>query len=199
MKDYYISITYLVLLTPFPALQLKRPLNLWSVLHQVAMSLAVAEEALQFEHRALLLRRVLVNYTLECASRYTIRGRDYLIETLFLEACILGGASARLSDGDTPVFTVIKDDSHEPMQRHLLNVDINMKIVIRNDWRAFHPLTNRLWLRYLTKELRWLYKHRFGSDMNEFETLFWSDIGSWKQKLFKYSSQAQFVENLPHV
>ncbi|XP_070395857.1 serine/threonine-protein kinase haspin-like isoform X4 [Dermacentor albipictus] len=192
---------------PLDKIELKRPLNLWSILHQVAMSLAVAEEALQFEHRALLLRRVLVKYTLEYASRYTIRGRDYVIETWFLEACILGGASARLSDGqscgqsagDTPVFTVIKHDSHEPMERHLLNVDINMKIVIRNDWRAFHPLTNRLWLRYLTKELRWLYKYRFGSDMNEFETPFWWDIGSWKKKLFKYSSLAEFVANLPHV
>nr|XP_054922049.1 uncharacterized protein LOC126521574 [Dermacentor andersoni] len=185
---------------PLDQLKLDSTVQIWSILHQVALSLAVAEEALEFEHRALLMRRVLVKYTLEKTSRFTIRGRDYLIETWFLEASILGGASARLSDGDTAVFTVTEDlGDLEPIDRALLDVDINMKMIVRNDWRAFYPLTNLLWLHHVTKKLRRQYKQTFGRYMNDFEKVFWTDIGSWKQELLQYSSLAEFVNNLPDV
>ncbi|XP_075552802.1 serine/threonine-protein kinase haspin-like [Dermacentor variabilis] len=184
---------------PLDQLKLDSTVQIWSILHQVALSLAVAEEALEFEHRALLMRRVLVKYTLEKTSRFTIRGRDYLIETWFLKACILGGASARLSDGDTAVFTVTENHLHEPIDRALPDVDYNMKMIIRNDWRAFYPVTNLLWLHHVTKKLRRQYKQTFGSYMNNFEKVFWTDISSWKQELLQYSSLAEFVNNLPDV
>ncbi|XP_065293736.1 serine/threonine-protein kinase haspin-like [Dermacentor albipictus] len=184
---------------PLDQLKLDSTVQIWSILHQVAMSLAVAEEALQFEHRALLLRRVLVKYTLEKTTRFTIRGRDYLIETWFMEACILGGASARLSDGDTAVLTVTEDHLHEPIDRALPDVDYIMKMIVRNDWRAFYPQTNLLWLHHVTKKLRRQYKRAFGRYMNDFEKVFWTDIGSWKQELLQYSSLAEFANNLPDV
>ncbi|KAK8783620.1 hypothetical protein V5799_010014, partial [Amblyomma americanum] len=68
---------------PYP--QLESVLQLWSVLQQIALSLAVAEEALEFEHRALRLGHVLVKNTHEQSSHFFVGGRSFAVNTWGVE------------------------------------------------------------------------------------------------------------------
>ncbi|KAH6928476.1 hypothetical protein HPB50_016712 [Hyalomma asiaticum] len=173
---------------PLDQIELDNELQLWSVLHQMALSLAVAEEALEFEHRALWLRRVFVKRHVfaEQTSHYTIGGRSHDILTWGVETYIAGL---------TTIFSAIKNDPRDSIEPAVRSVNRDMEKIIRNDWSGFHPLTNLLWVLHVTKELRRRYKRKFsGSSRNDFEQMAWSEIGSWKQQLLECPSLAEFIE-----
>ncbi|XP_077564733.1 uncharacterized protein LOC144180227 [Haemaphysalis longicornis] len=106
-------------------------LQLWSILQQIALTLAVAEEALQFEHRDLRLDRVLVGATREKTAKFIIRGRNLVVKTRGVEARITGFASSRLNDGDTPIFTELDDLFERPTNHEVQFVYKHMTSIIR--------------------------------------------------------------------
>ncbi|XP_077486444.1 serine/threonine-protein kinase haspin-like [Amblyomma americanum] len=179
---------------PLNQIELESVLQLWSVLQQIALSLAVAEEALEFEHRALRLEHVLVKNTHEQSSHFFVGGRSFAVNTWGVEVHIAGYSSARITDGDSPVFTAIEGVPEDSTDGSLLCVYKHMASIIRDDWHAFLPLTNLLWVRHVTKELYRRYKTKFRSVTDHYEALAWSEIGSWRDQLLDYCSLGDFVE-----
>ena len=75
-----------------------------SVLQQVVMSLAVAEIALQFEHRDLHWGNVLVKNTKQKYVTYRLDGQEYKFETCGVHVAIIDFTLSRLSKGEVVFF-----------------------------------------------------------------------------------------------
>jgi len=70
-----------------------------SILHQVIASLAVAEDALQFEHRDLHWGNVLVKPTTCTQFNYTLQGKPFSIESHGVKVAIIDFTLSRLHKG----------------------------------------------------------------------------------------------------
>ncbi|CAH8608029.1 unnamed protein product [Heterobilharzia americana] len=97
-----------------------------SVIEQIALSLAAAESALQFEHRDLHWHNVLVRPTRQWKLRY----RNIVYVDM----------------SESPEIFECEGDYQFDIYRIMR--DIN-----RNDWRPFHPVSNLYWLHYLMGKL----------------------------------------------
>ena len=71
-----------------------------SVFMQTAYSLAVAEEALQFEHRDLHWGNILVKSTKAAHQNYVLMGQDMEVESHGIRACIIDFTLSRLRKGE---------------------------------------------------------------------------------------------------
>ncbi|KAL3189373.1 hypothetical protein MRX96_002689 [Rhipicephalus microplus] len=107
---------------------------------------------------------------------------------------VAGGASARLADGARRIYRPVENDFHDTVERAVRFTNRNMEEIVRDDWRGFHPLTNLLWVHHVTKELRRRYERKFGSLMDDIESVTWSRIGDWEEQLCEHVSLAEFVE-----
>ncbi|XP_077486445.1 serine/threonine-protein kinase haspin-like [Amblyomma americanum] len=87
---------------PLDQIELESVLQLWSVLQQVTLSLVVAEEALEFEHRALRLGHVLVKKTPGKSSHFSVGGRSFAVNTWGVEAHVASYSSSRITDARAP-------------------------------------------------------------------------------------------------
>ncbi|KAL1419113.1 hypothetical protein MTO96_005227 [Rhipicephalus appendiculatus] len=181
---------------PLDEIELEHPVQLCSVFHQVALSLAVAEAALQFEHRALWRRRVFVkrHALAEAYTRFTIGGRSLRMLSKDVEVSVAGGASARLTDGTRRICRPVENDFHDTVERSVRSTNRIMEIIVRDDWRGFHPLTNLLWVHHVMKELLRRYEHKFTRSTDEIELAAWLMIDEWEEQLLEHTSLAEFVE-----
>ncbi|CAN8006105.1 unnamed protein product, partial [Ixodes pacificus] len=84
---------------PLDNVKLDGVLQLWSILQQVTLSVAVAEDALEFEHRNLHTQNILVKKTDEETSQFCIGGRSVVINTWGIKAHVIDYGSARITDG----------------------------------------------------------------------------------------------------
>ena len=146
--------------------ELHNPMEARSVLLQVALSLAVSEDACEFEHRDLHAGNVLVQRaprgpkTMACA----LRGVRYAAETAGLAVTLIDFTLSRATRRDTAeaAFCNLEDDpaifkgdaahcQYETYRR--------MRQAVRRDWAQYNPKTNALWLFYLAGELLAKVKH----------------------------------------
>ncbi|KAH7969519.1 hypothetical protein HPB52_019236 [Rhipicephalus sanguineus] len=95
---------------PLSSATLESPLQLWSVVQQVALTLAVAEEALEFEHRSLSEDHVLVKKAHHDVLSYRLNGRVLHVNTFGVHAFLVDFCASRLRPrGDVkPLFTDLK-------------------------------------------------------------------------------------------
>ncbi|KAL1472666.1 hypothetical protein MTO96_039180 [Rhipicephalus appendiculatus] len=86
---------------PLTQAKLDNALQLRSILQQVALSLAVAEGALQFEHRDLGLNHVLVDETSFQLYQFCMSGKSVFINSWGVRATIIDFAAARIRNAST--------------------------------------------------------------------------------------------------
>ncbi|XP_050031239.1 uncharacterized protein [Dermacentor andersoni] len=166
-------------------------LQLWSVLQQVALALAVAEEALQFEHRNLHAGHVLVKRTHDDTCRFRVGGRDIVLNTRGLRAHVTGYGLARMTGaGNGPLYTKPSNIYEASKDHGLLFVYRNMVTITRDEWGGFHPLTNLLYVLHLAEQLHRRYRRRFGDSQPV-----WSEVDRWRNRLLHYASLGRFVED----
>ena len=72
------------------------------MIEQIALSLAAAESALQFEHRDLHWLNVLVKPTKQTKLRYRVNGISYSVQTEGVQVCIIDFTVSRLCQGVPP-------------------------------------------------------------------------------------------------
>ncbi|BDA51282.1 probable serine/threonine-protein kinase haspin at C-terminar half [Coccomyxa sp. Obi] len=129
-----------------------------SILLQTVLALAVAEAAVEFEHRDLhwgnlLIRRVPVS----CRTSCRLRRVDIEVETAGVEVTLIDFTLSRLrtADGagafcdlsaDPALFKGKRGDCQAETYRR-------MKRATRGDWAGFHPATNCMWVHYLADTL----------------------------------------------
>ncbi|XP_077287768.1 haspin [Arctopsyche grandis] len=144
----------------------------YALFFQIAFTLAVAEEAYQFEHRDLHWGNVLIKPTDEPNINYNIRGTTYSIPSCGVFANIIDFTLSRIS---LPQFasTIYNDLANDD---DLFNAGGDYQFSIYrlmrekngNSWQEFHPYTNILWLHYiLTKMIDGLRYERVKSKIHK--------------------------------
>jgi len=128
---------------------------------QVAHSLAVAEEELQFEHRDLHWGNVLVKETTEKFAQFTIGGDVYQVETCGVVTSIIDFSLSRLSLDKVTIFNNLSDDptlfsargQNQPGGDYQFDIYRKMKEYNDNEWEAFNAKTNIFWLDYMLDKM----------------------------------------------
>lgn len=137
--------------------QLTSLAQIQSVLGQVLSSLSLAEERLAFEHRDLHLGNILINPT----HRADIRLGNYQsIPTEGILSSIIDCSLARFKDDKGEANVQFRDlcddewlfigDSSASRQYQIYR---DMRELVGEDWKAYHPKTNLLWIAYMTTSL----------------------------------------------
>ncbi|XP_070591533.1 serine/threonine-protein kinase haspin [Erythrolamprus reginae] len=126
-----------------------------SILHQVTASLAVAEEALRFEHRDLHWGNVLVRKTSLKEVAVTLNGKVHVLPTQGILVNIIDYTFSRLERDGLTVFCDLSTDEEVFQGRGDLQFDIYRQIREENanNWADYFPHSNILWLHYLADKL----------------------------------------------
>ncbi|XP_061180046.1 uncharacterized protein LOC133188581 [Saccostrea echinata] len=126
-----------------------------SVFEQVMFSLAVAEEALQFEHRDLHWGNVLVKKTGVKVHEYVVLGQTFQVESHGVHVSIIDFTLSRLDKDGCTIYTDLSTDESlfEGTGDYQFDIYRKMRELNKNDWKAFHAQTNVFWLHYLADKL----------------------------------------------
>uniref|UniRef100_A0A3P8Q508 Serine/threonine-protein kinase haspin n=1 Tax=Astatotilapia calliptera TaxID=8154 RepID=A0A3P8Q508_ASTCA len=156
-----------------------------SILHQVTAALAVAEQELHFEHR-----------DLHWGNVFLINGTTHSLETRGVLVRIIDYSLSRLEIDDLTVSCDISNDEELFMGQGDYQFEIYrlMRQENGNNWAAYHPHTNILWLHYLcSKLLSMKYRGsggRTAKDMREELTGFYDNV-------LQYSSATEALQSCP--
>ncbi|XP_060687516.1 uncharacterized protein haspin [Hemiscyllium ocellatum] len=134
-----------------------------SILQQVTASLAVAEKALNFEHRDLHWGNVLIKKTAIKQIEYKLCGKTFNIDTHGFVANIIDYTLSRMGTDDIVHFCDLSSEDSFFCGQGDYQFDIyrKMKKENLNNWAEYNPHTNVLWLHYLAdKMLSMQYKKR---------------------------------------
>ncbi|XP_026580451.1 serine/threonine-protein kinase haspin [Pseudonaja textilis] len=126
-----------------------------SILHQVTASLAVAEEALRFEHRDLHWGNVLVRKTSLKEVAVTLNGEVRVLPTHGILVNIIDYTFSRLERDGLTVFCDLSTDEEVFQGGGDYQFDIyrQMREENANNWADYFPHSNILWLHYLADKL----------------------------------------------
>ncbi|XP_033633404.1 uncharacterized protein LOC117294957 [Asterias rubens] len=126
-----------------------------SILQQVASSLAVAEQALEFEHRDLHWGNILILPTSKKTIRFHLNGDEIKIEAHGVQVGMIDFTLSRLRKDDCTVYCDLSSDETLFTGRGDLQFEVyrRMKDENDNDWEPYNPHTNVLWLHYLVDKL----------------------------------------------
>ncbi|CAL8090555.1 unnamed protein product [Calicophoron daubneyi] len=126
-----------------------------SVIEQIALSLAAAESALQFEHRDLHWHNILVRPTRQWKLRYRVGGVSYVVFTEGIQVTIIDFTVSRLCHEGNIVYVDMagSPEIFECEGDYQFEIYRIMRDNNSNDWRPFHPITNLYWLHYLMGKL----------------------------------------------
>ncbi|KAJ1372875.1 hypothetical protein KIN20_035165 [Parelaphostrongylus tenuis] len=125
-----------------------------SVLFQIAVSLVVAEERLEFEHRDLHIGNVLVEENGDNLNYRYSRG-DMVLRSYGVKVHLIDFTLSRMSKEGTTVFRDLEDDEELFTGKGDYQFDIYrmMRNANQGDWLSFTPKTNCFWLHYLAVKL----------------------------------------------
>nr|XP_033794705.1 serine/threonine-protein kinase haspin [Geotrypetes seraphini] len=126
-----------------------------SILQQVIVALAVAEETLHFEHRDLHWGNILVKQTNVKKLKYNLHGLNFDIPTRGVQASIIDYTLSRLEKDGLIVFCDIADDEtlFQGQGDYQFDVYRSMRQENANSWSEYNPHSNVLWLHYLADKL----------------------------------------------
>ncbi|XP_049268999.1 uncharacterized protein LOC119381459 [Rhipicephalus sanguineus] len=169
---------------PLSSATLESPLQLWSVVQQVALTLAVAEEALEFEHRSLSEDHVLVKKAHHDVLSYRLNGRVLHVNTFGVHAFLVDFCASRLRPrGDVkPLFTDLKKmprNKCEAMGETFLKI---CNLVGCEQSMGRNP-TNVAALEGLTRSLAKRFESRFAAAVDEAEQEAWCDLCFWLDEM----------------
>ncbi|XP_076055963.1 haspin isoform X2 [Oratosquilla oratoria] len=122
---------------------------------QIAYSLAVSEQELEFEHRDLHWGNVLVAVSSAKVMEFRIAGKTYKLKTQGVKATVIDFTLSRLQAPDCVVFNNLSQDPElfESEGDYQFEVYRLMKKATKNDWEKFNPYTNVLWLHYILDKM----------------------------------------------
>nr|CAH8869086.1 unnamed protein product [Trichobilharzia regenti] len=174
--------------------------NTWrearSVVEQIAISLAAAESALQFEHRDLHWHNVLIRSTPQWKLRYRVDGVRYAVVTEGIHVTLIDFTVSRLCHDGNVVYVDMSDSPEifECVGDYQYDIYRIMREKNGDNWRRFNPVSNLYWLHYLMGKLLNETKYpRHDPDSNAIE----SELRTLYEGILSgnYTSAAQLVHS----
>ncbi|CAN8005181.1 unnamed protein product, partial [Ixodes hexagonus] len=165
-----------------------------SIFLQVACALAVAEVALQYEHRDLHWGNILVTRTSEKGASYCLPDGKFHLDTCGVSVSLIDYSLSRLQKGGTVIFTDLSEDAtlFEGTGDYQFEVYRLMKKHNGNDWKSFTPYTNILWLDYLLQKLLRVKSYR---KTGVSQQLALGKLQKWANLILLCKSASEFVHN----
>ncbi|RCN30731.1 hypothetical protein ANCCAN_23489 [Ancylostoma caninum] len=134
--------------------QMKNEDQVISALLQVTISLIIAEEKLEFEHRDLHIGNVLVLED-ENDLEYKYMGGTMALRSYGVRVNLIDFTLSRMRKEGTTIFRDLESDEELFTGTGDYQFDIYrmMRHENQGDWMSFTPKTNCFWLHYLSKQL----------------------------------------------
>jgi len=127
----------------------------YSIFKQVTLSLAVAEEKFQFEHRDLHWVNLLISPTTEKFTTFVVNGKSVDIPTFGVRATIIDYTLSRIVYRNVCLYQDLAADPllFEADGDYQFDIYRLMKSQTDDAWERFEPFTNVLWLHYLCDKM----------------------------------------------
>ncbi|XP_066953378.1 uncharacterized protein [Macrobrachium rosenbergii] len=122
---------------------------------QIAYTLAVAEQELEFEHRDLHWGNVLIATTTKNYVEFKLNEGTYCLETKGVVATVIDFTLSRLKTPQCVMYNNLAEDPSLFTAEGDYQFEIyrQMKKVNGNNWEKFTPYTNILWLHYVVDKM----------------------------------------------
>eukprot|EP00798_Chlamydomonas_sp_ICE-L_P014639 gene14639-20675_t len=162
-----------------------------ALLAQVGFALAVAEEAVEFEHRDLHWGNVMVKPAESTSTLFRLRGVDIQVPTLGVNACIIDFTASRLRTLQQQLAFCDLSQDPELFEGPKGNVQ-HMRKLNGDEWASSHMATNCLWMSYLA-EIVATEKLGTSSKSNRGVTQQKKVLREFRKRAVKYSSCGEMV------
>ncbi|XP_011254943.1 uncharacterized protein LOC105250493 isoform X2 [Camponotus floridanus] len=122
---------------------------------QTAFALAIAEKALEFEHRDLHWGNVLISRTKEPYIYYTLNGREIKLPSNGVKVSIIDFTLSRMLYQGCCIYNDLALDPalFTAYGEYQFEIYRLMREKIQNNWNKFEPYTNILWLHYILDKM----------------------------------------------
>ncbi|KPJ05169.1 Putative serine/threonine-protein kinase haspin-like [Papilio xuthus] len=165
----------------------------YAVLLQLAFGLAVAEEALQFEHRDLHWGNVLVAPTDQEYATFLLRGRVHRVPRRGAACVVIDYSLSRVSLRGAALYADLADDDSlfEAVGDRQFDVYRLMRDRLGNEWKNFEPYTNVLWLHYVADKM--VTALRYERPATKLHRHYLGRLRAARRALLAHASAADFV------
>ncbi|XP_037561060.1 serine/threonine-protein kinase haspin-like [Dermacentor silvarum] len=180
---------------PLSKVQFASTLQIRSVVQQLALTIAIGETALEFEHRALTPAHVLVKEAHDQVAAFWLDGRPLLVDMFGVQVTVVDFSTARLkspSEDSQALFADLTKLSEEKWVS-LGDSFATAYSMIREDLSQFYPWTNMVYLEALTRMLVKTHEGRFASAADEAERQAWRDVCFWLGEMPHYGTTRDFA------
>ncbi|XP_024875583.1 uncharacterized protein LOC112456988 isoform X1 [Temnothorax curvispinosus] len=162
---------------------------------QIALALAIAEKALEFEHRDLHWGNVLVSRTKEPYIYYNLGGREVKFPSKGVKVSIIDFTLSRMLYQGCCIYNDLALDpalftAHGEYQFEIYRL---MRDKIQNNWRKFEPYTNVLWLHYILDKMITVVRYKRKNLKVHKHTVI--KLKNFKDTILNYDSAYDFVIN----
>ncbi|OXA46352.1 putative serine/threonine-protein kinase haspin [Folsomia candida] len=175
--------------------QFKDAKQTFFMIMQIIHMLAVAEIALEFEHRDLHGNNILIKKTHQDFSTFKVNGKVMNVPTCGIIPTIIDFTFSRIKDPGTnaEIFLDMADDEEMFMSTGNYQFDIYrmMRDANRNRWGPFNPKSNIMWLHYLVDKL--LSKKHWTETATFDHRVFLGQMHHLKSRLLSFTSCHDFV------
>ncbi|KAL7290111.1 hypothetical protein TKK_0015832 [Trichogramma kaykai] len=122
----------------------------YSIFLQTALSLAVAEKSLEFEHRDLHWGNIMVSKSEDTTASFKLDNVDMTLNSKGVKVSVIDFTLSRMSYKGCKIFNDLASDPSlfTAQGEYQFEIYRLMKDCIQNDWQQFNPYTNILWLDY---------------------------------------------------
>lgn len=160
-----------------------------SIFLQVACALAVAETALEFEHRDLHWGNILVAPAEKRYIHCRLPQGRFILDTNGVFVSVIDYTLSRLRKGGAVIFTDVshEDELFSGVGDYQFDIYRRMKEHNQNDWKSFKPYTNALWLHYLSCKLL---EKGWSSTRSRQQSSAVAELREWSDKLILQCSSS---------
>ena len=162
---------------------------------QLIASLAVAESALEFEHRDLHCNNVLILETKEKSLNYKINGKSFKVELNGFKLNIIDTTYSRIKVRDKTYFndlTKAFDFEYSEQLTDSQKVYLKQSQLTQNDWSRFCPKSNILWCHLILKHISSIVDKSV-INQNVYSRNDFQLLQKWTNTISKYNSVFEFL------
>ncbi|XP_004524206.1 putative serine/threonine-protein kinase haspin homolog isoform X1 [Ceratitis capitata] len=122
---------------------------------QVVLTIAVAENAYQFEHRDLHWGNILILNTTAKEVKFTLGNQTYAVPTKGIKTTLIDYTLSRMTFDNCCHYNDIScdEDLFSASGDYQFDIYRMMREALRNNWETFEPRTNIFWISYIISKM----------------------------------------------
>ncbi|OXU24815.1 hypothetical protein TSAR_016594 [Trichomalopsis sarcophagae] len=165
----------------------------YSIFLQTAFTLAVAEQALEFEHRDLHWGNILISKSDDNESTYKLGSEEISLPTKGVKVSVIDFTLSRMSYQGCKIFNDLAADPTLFTAQGEYQFDIYrmMRDNVNNDWQQFNPYTNVLWLDYTLDKM--ITAARYKRKTSKIHKSAIEEMKMLRKEVLNYKSAFEFV------